>query len=223
MKTLESMSDFFTARADGYDTHMLNNVEGCREAYRTMAALVPKETRNLLDLGCGTGLELDEIFKILPFLSVTGIDLTQAMLNKLREKHPDKNLNLICGSYFSAEFGENRFDCAVSFQTMHHYSHKMKIELYKKIYHSLTYGGMYIECDYMVERQSEEDFYFSENARLRREMGIGEREFYHYDTPCTVDNQIKMLYESGFQVVKSVFRISSTSIVTAAKLHCCNE
>jgi len=84
---LEKMEDFFTARVDGYDEHMLNEVKGCKEGYIKMAELIPDGTESILDLGCGTGLELDEIFKRLPDVSLVGIDLTQAMLDKLRQKH----------------------------------------------------------------------------------------------------------------------------------------
>lgn len=65
---IEQMSDFFTARAENYDEHMLKDVEGCREGYEKMAELLPKNTQIVLDLGCGTGLELDEIFKRIPFI-----------------------------------------------------------------------------------------------------------------------------------------------------------
>lgn len=82
---MEQMSDFFAARADGYDEHMINNVEGCKDGYIKMAGLLPKDADCILDLGCGTGLELDEIFKTRPFIGVTGIDLTQEMLNKLKK------------------------------------------------------------------------------------------------------------------------------------------
>ena len=86
---MEKMNEFFAARADGYEEHMLTYVEGSREAYIQMAKLLPKSCKNLLDLGCGTGLELDEIFKLFPNLDVTGIDLTQDMLDKLLQKHRD--------------------------------------------------------------------------------------------------------------------------------------
>lgn len=212
---MERMDDFFTARVEGYDEHMLTNVQGCKEAYVKMAKLLPKSCNTLLDLGCGTGLELDEIFKAFPKIAVTGIDLTQAMLDKLNEKHPDKHLTLICGSYFDEEFGSAKFDCAVSFQTMHHFSHEAKVELYRKIRNSLKDGGMYIECDYMVETLEEEDFYYDENRRIRKEIGLSEEEFYHYDTPCTVHNQMTMLKTAGFSKCDQVFRIENTTIIIA--------
>lgn len=120
---MEKMEAFFQKRVEEYDSHMLTEVVGCREGYRKMAQLLPAQTRTLLDLGCGTGLELDEIFKRFPALRVTGVDLTQAMLDKLRQKHPEKQLTLICGDYFKLDFGAEAFDAAVSFQTMHHFTH----------------------------------------------------------------------------------------------------
>lgn len=182
-----------------------------------MAKLIPPACKTLLDLGCGTGLELNEIFKKIPDLDVTGIDLTKAMLDKLRLKHPDKSLNLICGSYFDVPFGFERFDCVVSFQTLHHFSKELKSGLYKKIYKALKPAGLYIECDYMVESQQEEDFYFAEYARIRKDLNLSEREFYHYDTPCTVDNQIGLLKGAGFGKVEIVFRLKNTTILVAYK------
>ena len=214
---LETMSDFFTARTDMYDEHMLTEVEGCKEGYAKMASLVPDDVQTLLDLGCGTGLELEAIFGRIPRLKVTGIDLTASMLQKLREKFPDKDIKLICGDYFQVEFGENAFDCAVSFQTMHHFAKDKKLTLYKKIWESLKTSGVYIECDYMVLTQAEEDHWFSENDRLRREQGIVGDEFYHYDTPCTVDNQTELLKKAGFSSVEQVFRMENTTMLLAKK------
>ena len=217
MLELEQMSDFFTACAEGYDEHMLNEVKGCKECYRKMAQLVPVDTKKLLDLGCGTGLELDEIFKLYPNIEVTGVDLTKAMLDQLKEKHPDKKVTLINDSYFHYEFGIEQYDLVISFETMHHFSHEDKIELYTKIHNCLVTSGKYIECDYMVTSQEEEDFYYQENQRLRKELKLPEDEFYHYDTPCTIDNQIKMFHQAGFSKAEMILRDGNTTIIVAEK------
>lgn len=214
---MEKMDEFFAARVEDYDDHMLNEVGGCREAYEKMAELIPDGTENLLDLGCGTGLELAGIFKRFPNVSVTGIDLSKAMLEKLSEKYSDKNVTLINADYFSTDLGLGRFDTAISFQTMHHFSHEMKIGLYEKIHASLKSGGVYIECDYMVNTQAEEDKWYAENARIRKEMNIPENEFYHFDTPCTAPNQIKMFKAAGFASVEKVYRVENTTIIIAKK------
>jgi tRNA (cmo5U34)-methyltransferase len=212
---IEEMSQFFTARVEGYDAHMLCEVEGCREGYARMAALVPDGARDLLDLGCGTGLELDAIFARRPDLRVTGIDLTPAMLDKLRQKHPERALNLICASYFDVDFGIAAYDCAVSFQSLHHFTPETKLGLYRRVRQALRPGGVYLECDYMVEDPQEEAFYFAENARLRAEQGLDPDAFAHYDTPLTVAHQLDLLRKAGFASVQKLWRQENTTLLLA--------
>ena len=214
---LEEMSAFFTARLAGYDEHMLGEVGGCRECYQEMAQLLPTGTKALLDLGCGTGLELDFIFPRFPDLAVTGIDMTQAMLDELHRKHPDKTLHLVCGSYFDVDFGEAVFDAAVSFQTMHHFTAEKKRSLYERVRHALKPGGVYIECDYMIEDDAEEAFHFAELDRMRREQGISPDEFVHYDTPLTISHQIAVLRKAGFATVEQKMRVENTTILLATR------
>lgn len=217
MIKLEKMDDFFARRAEGYDEHMLNEVAGCREAYIKMAELIPGKTETLLDLGCGTGLELHGIFERFPKLHVTGIDLTKAMLDRLAEKYRGKDITLINGDYFSVDLGKSCFDAAVSFETMHHFSHERKISLYSRVYDCLKRGGVYIECDYTAETQEEEDHWYAENARIRKELNIPPDEFYHFDTPCTVENQIGMFYKAGFSKAEKIFGIGNTTIIIAER------
>jgi tRNA (cmo5U34)-methyltransferase len=214
---LEKMSDFFTARVAGYDQHMLTEIKGCKEGYTKFAEFIPYDTKNILDLGCGTGLELDEIFKRLPDVSVVGIDLTQVMLDKLKQKYLDKNIVLICGNYFDINLGENTFDTVISFQTMHHFSKDKKVGLYRRIHKALKSNGVYIEADYMVTEQAIEDKLQAENTRLRSEMNIPQGELYHFDVPYTIDNQIAMFKQAGFSSDDLVFRMENNTIIIAIK------
>ena len=211
---LEGMDEFFRRRVDDYDRHMLEEVEGCREGYQKMAELLRPGIRELLDLGCGTGLELEMIFSRCPQVQVTRIDLSEAMLRKLREKYPDRPLRTVCGSYLDRDFGEARYDAAVSFQTLHHLSHEEKTSVYRQIRRALRPDGVYVECDYMVLDQVVEDELYDLNRRLRREQGIPEGQFCHFDTPCTVENQLKMLEKAGF-AARMVWRQENTTILVA--------
>jgi trans-aconitate methyltransferase len=49
---------------------MLDTVKCCKEGYQILAELVPVQTKKIIGLGCGTGLELDEIFIRFPQMSV---------------------------------------------------------------------------------------------------------------------------------------------------------
>ncbi|MCM1579572.1 MAG: class I SAM-dependent methyltransferase [Ruminococcus sp.] len=51
----------------------------------------------MLDLGCGTGLELEEYFKICPTAAVTAMDLSAGMLGAMAAKFPDKNITAVRG------------------------------------------------------------------------------------------------------------------------------
>ena len=214
---LEKMSDFFDKRKVGYDEHMLCNVEGCRNGYNVLASLVSDSTESILDLGCGTGLELAPIFDRFPTLRVTGIDMCEGMLQLLQEKFQDKDITLINASYLGYDFGKDVYDTAISFETMHHMTHNEKLSVYSAVYGAIKAGGTYIEGDYMVRTQEEEDFFFAENARLRMEQGIPDGEFYHYDTPCTVENQIMLLKRAGFSSVDEIWCEGNTVILAAHK------
>ena len=90
---MEKMTDFFTARVDIYDDHMIHEVEGCREGYLKMAELVPEKTKTLLDLGCGTG-SLTEILAREGY-DMTGIDLSPDMLQIAMEKRMESGRDIL--------------------------------------------------------------------------------------------------------------------------------
>ncbi len=112
---LEKMGEFFDNRLDGYEEHQLTCIDFAQEFYPFTASLLPKRNgASVLDLGCGTGLELNYYFKENPQAKVTGVDLAPGMLKALREKFPNNNLTLIQGSYFEVPFGTEAFDAAVT-------------------------------------------------------------------------------------------------------------
>lgn len=194
---LEEMADFFSARLGGYEEHMRH----WKKLYEWMGELVPDQTEKLLDLGCGTGLELDEIFWHHPDIEVTGVDLSSDMLAKLREKHPDKKLNLIVADYFQQPLGTACYDTAVSFETLHHFTAEKKLFLFRKLHQSLKPGGIYLEADYFADDNEWEEFLFAECDRRRKKWGISEDVFVHFDTPLTLEHELELLKEAGFSEI----------------------
>ena len=215
---LEKMSDFFEARLDGYDSHMMTNIECASEFYPFTAKQLPTaENCCILDLGCGTGLELQEYYKLNSSAKVTGIDLSEGMLTELQRKFVGKDITLILGSYFEVPLGENVFDAAVSVESLHHFTKKEKVDLYSKLHIALKDDGYFILTDYFSLSDDEERMHRNNLIALKTEQGITDDEFYHYDTPLTVKHELEALVEAGFASVEVLNNWGATYTVKAVK------
>lgn len=208
---LEEMGEFFAARISNYEEHMMLWKEG----YCIFAGMIPKSAKSILDLGCGTGLELDELFRLRCDVVVTGIDLSSEMLEKLHEKHP--NVILRCEDYFEAELGEALYDCIITFESLHHFTPEKKLELFQKLYKALKPGGVFLEGDYLACCQEEEDLLFEFCSQRRGEQGIPEGKFVHFDTPLTVEHELSLLKLAGFSRAKWLMSVEGASILRCEK------
>lgn len=215
---LERMNIFFENRITGYDEHMLTNIEGAAEFYKFTAEQLPMKSKSeVLDLGCGTGLELKEYFSLNPHAHITGIDLSKSMLSALAAKFPDKELNLINDSYFDVPLEKGKYTAAVSVESLHHFTEEQKLSLYKKLFCALKNDGYFILTDYFAETELLEKEYFENLQRLKEEQNITDDEFYHYDTPLTVEHEIQILKEGGFTNVEILKNWSATYTLRAKR------
>ena len=215
---LEKMGAFFDARLDGYEEHQLTAIASAEEFYPFTADCLPQDPgTRILDLGCGTGLELGYYFARVPSAAVTGIDLAPGMLEALRRKYPDKALTLILGSYFDVPFAENAYDAAVSVESLHHFTKEEKIPLYAKVHAALKSEGFFILTDYFALSREEEAFRREELRRLKKEQNLSDSEFYHYDTPLTVEHEKEALLAAGFSSVEVLQSWGQTSALKARR------
>ena len=215
---LEKMADFFEKRLDGYDEHMMTNIEAADEFYPfTVKQLPTTENCHILDLGCGTGLELEEYYPLNPSAKITGVDLSQGMLSALKKKFADKDITLICGSYFDVPFGMSLFDSAVSVESLHHFTKAEKVPLYAKLHRALKDGGYFVLTDYFSLTDEEEQMHRQNLSELKTEQGISDDAFYHYDTPLTVKHETEALLEAGFSSVEVLKNWGVTYTIKAVK------
>ena len=215
---LEKMGAFFDSRLDGYEEHQLTCIEGARSFYPFTASCLPlRQGALILDLGCGTGLELDCYFSMNPSAKVTGIDLAPGMLAVLREKFPDKDITLIQGSYFDVPFPESHYDAAVSVESLHHFTRDEKAPLYRKVYRTLKASGYFILTDYFASSNEEELRFRNELEQLKSQRDITDNTLYHYDTPLTVEHETQALREADFRAVEVLNHWGATYTLKASK------
>ncbi len=171
---LEEMSSFFANRLDSYEEHM----SAWEKSYKLFAEEIPPECQKILDLGCGTGLELDKIWQRKPDVEVTGVDL------------------------FKYDFENERWDAVISFESFHHFLPERKKELYSKIYGSVKMGGVFILGDYIACCDEEEELLRDAYLKRRNQSDIPDDCFVHFDIPLTMEHEKALLEEAGFTVEK---------------------
>lgn len=210
---LEEMADFFTKRLSDYEEHM----SVWQESYQIFSEMLPTECQNILDLGCGTGLELDRIWERNPNIQVTGVDLCQSMLDKLLKKHSDKRLAVVCQDYFKYDFGYEKWDAVISFESLHHFLPERKEELYRKLYRSLKEGGVFLLGDYIACCDEEEELLRNVYSEKRRHFAIPDDRFVHFDIPLTLEHERELLQNAGFALENVLDDPDGATIIAARK------
>ena len=220
----EPMGLFFDTRAAGYNQVMFTSSNG-EEDYRKLGACFPKtdDDIQILDVGCGTGIELNYIWKQMPNAHVTCVDMSRGMLDLLLKNHScnHNNITIIESSYINWTYPEDAFDIVVSNMTMHHLWPEEKVEVYRKIISTLKPDGVYIEGDFIVKddlmAKQYKQRYEIITENLSDEVKISE---YHIDIPCTLENQQKLMKAAGFndiEVLVDTINRGNGSILRARK------
>ena len=160
----------------------------------------PTQPLRILDLGCGTGLEIEALLESAPNASITGVDLSENMLEGLRARYADhmNQITLVTDSYLTMPLGRQAYDYALSVMAAHHVLHDTKRELYKRIRAALKPGGKYIEGDSVIPTVLEPQFLAEYHEQV---AGLPQAEDgqYHIDVPFSIETQRALLLEAGFQ------------------------
>lgn len=148
---------------------------------------------------------------------MTGVDLCESMLDKLRKKHGDKPLNIVCQNYFQYDFGCGKWEAVISFESLHHFLPGSKEELYRKICRCLKENGVFLLGDYIACCDEEEELLRGVYSEKRRHSAIPNDRFVHFDIPLTLEHEKKLLQNSGFVIEKVMDNPDGATIIMARK------
>lgn len=108
--------------------------------------------KDVLEIGCGTGRHTQKL--LAQNNHVTGVDISEGMLQVAREKLPPENLKLIHADYMTYEvFNENQFDAIVCSLVIEHI--KDLSGFFKKAAKILKPGGNLFISEIHPERTSQ--------------------------------------------------------------------
>lgn len=206
------MAQFFNERADGYEGHMRSFVS---DLYDVIASPIPATGKpiSILDLGCGTGLEFEAVFVRAPNALITGVDVSEEMLSRLRKKYQARmsQIRLIHGFFERVFPSKDAYDYVLSVMALHHLLPAPKRKLYNKIRKSLATGGKYVEGAYVVSKREEREF-LSGYHKTTKNYQLSTNKIYHIDLPCSIKTQIELLTKAGFNKVRTIWKKRKAAI-----------
>jgi len=212
------MGRFFDEKASTYDDHQKETIPYFLDRHRAVASAVEETSRELriLDLGCGTGVELEIIFSRAPNALITCIDISGGMLEELRRKYTDSlgQIEVIQGSFLDMPFIERHYEYVVSVLAMHHLTYEQKLNLYARVRKALLPGGMYIEGDYYLPSEEEQQR-LAWYQKLLKTGVISPDTQYHIDIPFSVSRQRQVLLEAGFSELELLFEGENKAVLSA--------
>jgi tRNA (cmo5U34)-methyltransferase len=214
----EKMADFFNKRATTYDEHMQENVDSFQQIYKAISTCISETSSKIqiLDIGCGTGLELTWILKKAPNAIITAVDISAEMLNILlyRFKNYPNQIKPIQESYLKLYFDNYNYDYVIAVMTLHHLLPDTKRILYKRILNSLKPQGIYIEGDYIVSRDKEIEF-LSEYKMISEGNKAIKDGSHHIDIPMSLETEKELMIDAGFTKIDVVLEKSEASVISA--------
>ena len=106
--------EYWNKRAASYDEHVITEYADANEQTVSRSLAYLKGSDEVLEIACGTGIMT---LGIIDHVShITAIDISSAMLDRLREKTEGRytNLSLMHTDIFDHEFDDKTFDVGVS-------------------------------------------------------------------------------------------------------------
>ncbi len=184
--------------------------------------------KNVLELGVGTGLTSEKIFKIIPKVHLVAVDFSKTMLDGARKRLSGYDVKYIEGDYSELNFRTNlgtNFDIVMSVIGIHHQNDFGKKELFKKIYDCLNDDGIFIFGDLVTFKDKREaernDKRHHEYLILNAEDEKSLKEWVHHhkflNLLAPVEDQIEWLKEAGFSSVEIKFKKYNTCLILAKK------
>lgn len=189
---------------------------------------------NILDLGCGDGLFIQELFKSFSPANVTLVDGSAEMLEAAKKRLGEKSnisfININFQDLLAEKSLNKNFDFIYSSLAIHHLPFEEKKHLFTYIYNLLSSGGCFVHYDVILPPSNDiENWYFElwrhwieehpDFAMHERLLTIPEEYKENSDNlPDSLESQLGVLEEIGFKNIDCFFKYGIFSLFGGFKL-----
>jgi tRNA (cmo5U34)-methyltransferase len=175
---------------EAYLEQMLDEIPGYEELQDAVAAAAEGlDARDVLELGTGTGETAVRVLARLPGARWTGVDASEAMLRRARERLPEAELLL---RRIEDPLPPGPFDLVVSTLAVHHLDAAAKRALFASVAGVLRPGGRFALGDVVVPRPGEHGPIYIDGVM---------------DVPDTAADQVEWLRAVGFDASATEVRV----------------
>jgi len=184
---------------DTYLETMAEEIPGYAELEEAVVeATSGLEARDVLELGVGTGETALRVLAAHRQARWTGIDASEPMLARARERLPDADLRL---ARLEDPLPQGPFDLVVSALAVHHLDGEGKRDLFARVARVLRPGGAFVLGDLVIPEREEDAV-----IEVDWEM----------DLPDRVDDQLAWLRDAGLEP-ELLWTLRDLAVVRAAK------
>jgi len=182
------------------------------EGEATLLEEVPKESKRILDLGCGGGRLLDLLLLHCPGATGVALDFSPAMLQRLHEKYDTENRVMIVEHNLERNLPDlGMFDVVASSFAIHHLPHERKRELYQEVWQVLNPFGVFANLEH-VSSPSE-----AIHRRFLKAFDIKPEEEDPSNILLDVETQLHWLREIGFEDVDCYWKWRELALLFGKK------
>ncbi len=175
---------------DTYLAEMAAEIPGYEELQgAVVAATSDLPATRVLELGTGTGETALRVRGRHPDAGWVGIDSSEAMLARARERLPDADLRL---QRLEDELPAGPFDLVISALAVHHLDGAGKRDLFSRVARVLRPEGRFVLGDVVVPADGQEGPIFID---------------WEMDLPDSVEDQVAWLREAGFEAEATSVRV----------------
>ena len=228
-KPIEKKFEFDEAVASVFDDMLSRSVPFYDEVRKLVIALIlteEAEGKKVLDLGSSTAkFLLDLHSKMQTTMKLKGLDNSQAMLDRAEQKCQAFGAKIDLELADMLTYTYSQEDIVVANYTLQFIRPMQRMELVKKLYDGLNEDGLFIFSEKVVFKDKKLDkdlidIYYD----YKKEQGYSEYEIAQKREalenvliPFTIEENIQMCKEAGFESIDTIFQWSNFVTFVAKK------